>query len=496
MAGSEVSARATLTQASPGARASAGDNGVRLLNLSFIGWTWRLVVWDAAAMAISAAAVLLTRFDLTVVSGVDYRGLAAALVPTWVAAMAISRTYDRRVVTAGTDQYRRVVQGTIWLIALIALLSFALHVQVSRELTFVSVPCAAVLTIISRFAARKRLYHAFAKGCCAHRVLAIGAPREANELIAHLHRASHVGLRVVAALTPGHTAPPLLPIGVTWAGSDLDDALRQAGRFGADTLAIAGSHPQADGGLRSLSWALEGTGIALLVAPAVTDVAGPRIRVRPVDGLPLLQIERPELNGPTRLVKIIMDRALAALLILLLSPVLIACAVGVKLSSRGPIIFSQVRLGFQGGHFAMWKFRSMKVGSDVDRIALQEENDLDGGLFKIRRDPRITAFGRFMRRWSIDELPQLFNVLSGTMSLVGPRPLPVADIERFQGPVRRRLLVKPGMTGLWQVSGRADLPWEECVRLDLYYVENWSVTLDLIVLWRTFWAVVRGRGAY
>jgi exopolysaccharide biosynthesis polyprenyl glycosylphosphotransferase len=248
--------------------------------------------------------------------------------------------------------------------------------------------------------------------------------------------------------------------------------------------------------LRRVGWLLEGTGVDLVVAPALTDVAGPRIHTRPVAGLPLIHVEAPEFTGGRKLVKYTVDRAMALLATLLVLPLMLVIAIAIKLDSRGPVFFRQVRVGQGGREFGVYKFRSMVINADRMLNHLTGHNETDGLMFKMRRDPRITRVGRFLRKWSLDELPQLFNVLLGHMSLVGPRPPLPAEVARYSGDVRRRLLVKPGMTGLWQVSGRSDLSWEDGIRLDLYYVENWSLAADLSILWKTTGAVLRGRGAY
>jgi exopolysaccharide biosynthesis polyprenyl glycosylphosphotransferase len=265
---------------------------------------------------------------------------------------------------------------------------------------------------------------------------------------------------------------------------------------GATAVAVAGSRAVAGGDLRALSWALQGTGVDLVVAPAMTDVAGPRISVRLVEGLPLLHVEEPELAGVRRAVKGALDRIGACLLGLLCAPLLLAIALAIKVTSSGPVFFRQERVGLGGRTFSMLKFRSMRQGAEEECAGLVHLNVHDGPLFKIRNDPRVTAVGRWLRRHSLDELPQLWNVVRGSMSLVGPRPPLPAEVERYGAEAMRRLLVKPGMTGLWQINGRSELPWEETVRLDLFYVENWSVGLDLMVLAKTLPAVLRCRGAY
>jgi exopolysaccharide biosynthesis polyprenyl glycosylphosphotransferase len=270
---------------------------------------------------------------------------------------------------------------------------------------------------------------------------------------------------------------------------------RLADDLGADTVAIAHSPGVTTDALRRMAWALEGSGIDLLVAPAFTDVAGPRIHVRPVSGLPLLQIASPEFSGARRLLKRTIDIVGSLTLLVALLPVLLGTAVVVRLSSRGPVLFRQVRVGRGGRPFTLYKFRSMQVDAEARLAELVQHNESDGVLFKMADDPRVTAAGRLLRRASLDELPQLLNVLLGHMSLVGPRPPLPTEVAQYDDDVHRRLLVTPGITGLWQVSGRSDLSWSQAVRLDLYYVENWSVALDLEILWKTLFAVIRGSGA-
>ncbi|HVE73634.1 MAG TPA: sugar transferase, partial [Mycobacteriales bacterium] len=227
-----------------------------------------------------------------------------------------------------------------------------------------------------------------------------------------------------------------------------------------------------------------------------TNVTGTRISIRPVAGLPLLHLDEPELRGMRPMIKGAFDRTVAATALFLLSPFLLALAVGVRLTSPGPALFKQVRVGRDGQEFLCWKFRSMHLDAESQLEALREHNEHDGVLFKLRDDPRVTPFGRWLRSWSLDELPQLVNVVRGQMSLVGPRPPLPSEVAQYAGHTRRRLLVKPGMTGLWQVSGRSALSWEETVRLDLQYVENWSLGLDLAVLAKTVVSVARRHGAY
>jgi exopolysaccharide biosynthesis polyprenyl glycosylphosphotransferase len=277
----------------------------------------------------------------------------------------------------------------------------------------------------------------------------------------------------------------------------LDDITAAVKAFEADTVAVT-TCPEMDGiRLRSLAWELEKTGTDLCVSPALLDVAGPRTTIRPTAGLTLLHVDHPQLSGFRLVLKGLFDRCAAAAALVMLAPVMAALAAAVWLNDRGPALFTQMRVGKDGHSFRMYKFRTMVVDAENRRAELLASNDSEGNvLFKLRRDPRVTALGAHLRRLSVDELPQLFNVFLGDMSLVGPRPALPAEAEKYAEHVRRRLVVKPGLTGLWQVNGRSDLSWEESVRLDLRYVENWSFALDLQILWKTISVMVRGSGAY
>jgi exopolysaccharide biosynthesis polyprenyl glycosylphosphotransferase len=322
----------------------------------------------------------------------------------------------------------------------------------------------------------------------------VGTFTEAIDVFAAVTRVPGAGLVPVGIhLTEGYaksrTADSPVPV---FAGRDVLGLVRD---LGADTIAVCGAARSEPGELRRLAWQLEGTGIDLVVAPQLTDIAGPRVHIRPVEGLPLLHVEEPKLSGMAWLVKNMMDRVIAALLLVLLSPLFLIISLFIRFGDGGKAFFRQARVGREGKVFNVIKFRTMYADAE-DRLAhLVDQNETDGLLFKIKDDPRITPVGRLLRKTSLDELPQLINVVKGEMSLVGPRPLP-ADDGDFLGDVRRRLLVRPGMTGLWQVSGRSELSWDDAVRLDLYYVDNWSLAFDLVILWRTVGVVFGRRGAY
>jgi exopolysaccharide biosynthesis polyprenyl glycosylphosphotransferase len=328
-----------------------------------------------------------------------------------------------------------------------------------------------------------------------HRVLVIGDELHGRELVSRLKAEPAAGFVPVAACLAGASARwDSSVVGVPVLGTPAD-AASAAATVTADVVAVAAGPAVTARLVRDLAWSLEGTGVDLVVSPALTDVAGPRIDVRPVAGLPLLYVDEPRLPAGRNVVKTVMDLVGATVGLLLLSPLLLAIGLLIRLTSPGPVLFRQNRVGLHGEQFRVLKFRTMYQDAEARLVDLRVRNEADGLLFKIKDDPRVTPLGRWLRGLSLDELPQLGNVLLGQMSLVGPRPLPVLDSD-VTGDARRRLLVRPGITGLWQVSGRSDVTWEEAVRLDLHYVANWSVSLDLLILLRTVAVVLRRRGAY
>jgi exopolysaccharide biosynthesis polyprenyl glycosylphosphotransferase len=461
-----------------------------------------LLVVDAVAVALAASVAQLLRFgsaDSSVLlpsTSVPYWAVGMLAVPMWLAIMAVGGGYSPRVVGTGSEEFRRVFNAAVRFLALIAVAFYATNIDLARGFVALLLPLATALTLLGRYGARRWLHHRRTLGHSMHRVLVVGTVEGATELARHLLRVPYAGFGVVGCCIPGGLAA--LRVGDTEVPvhGRPEEALDALAASGADVLAVAGDSALAPGALRALAWGLEGTGVDLIVAPAVTDVAGPRIVVRPVAGVPLLHVEEPQLSGGARLFKECFDRTVAALTLLVLLPVLVAIVVLVRRSSPGPAVFRQERVGRGGECFTIRKFRTMVVSAEDDLADLAHLNDHDGVLFKLRDDPRRTTLGYWLRRFSLDELPQLWHVVTGQMSLVGPRPPLPSEVECYGDDMRRRLLVKPGLTGLWQVSGRADLAWEEAVRLDLYYVDNWSPALDLLILWKTANAVIRGRGAY
>ncbi|WP_433611818.1 sugar transferase [Dactylosporangium sp. CA-139114] len=458
-----------------------------------------LVLLDVGAVALSSLIAQATLANANV-GFEDEPGLFGLIVyvllpAVWLGVLWGHGAYDRRYLGTGTDEFKRVVRASWTVVAIVAFAAFAFKIQLSRFSVGAALVLGLIFVLVFRYIARRGLAFARTKFHLAtHRMLLIGTLQEALEVHAAIARDPASGLVPVGIhLTEGYAPRPstVTPVPVH-AGRDILSLVRE---LNADTIAVCGSASSEPVELRRLAWQLEGTGIDLAVAPQLTDIAGPRVHIRPIEGIPLLYVEEPKLSGVGWLFKNIIDRILALLGLLLVLPFFPFIALAIKLSDPGPIFFRQPRIGREGKTFRVWKLRTMYVDAE-DRLAtLKDENESDGLLFKMKNDPRVFRVGRWLRASSVDELPQLINVLMGEMSLVGPRPLPAEDGD-FLGDVRRRLLVRPGITGLWQVSGRSDLSWDDAVRLDLYYVDNWSLMMDVHTMWRTIWVVVFRKGAY
>jgi exopolysaccharide biosynthesis polyprenyl glycosylphosphotransferase len=402
--------------------------------------------------------------------------------------------YERRFLGVGSDEFRRVLNAGLSLTGALALISYAVNNELSRVYLLVSMQVIFLFDLVVRYALRKRLHTLRGRGQCMSTVVAVGHEAAVLQLISELRRETHHGLNVIAACLAGDTTATEVA-GVPVVG-DIDAAASVVRNLNVGTVAVL-SCPEIDGlKLRALAWELEKTGTDLCVAPALLDVAGPRTTIRPTAGLTLLHVDHPQLSGPRQVVKDLFDRCVAGFVLVTLGPVMLAIAMAIRLSDHGPALFIQTRVGRGGEPFKIYKFRTMVVDAEARLTEIRAKNESDGVLFKIRKDPRITAIGARLRKSSLDELPQLINVLRGEMSLVGPRPALPEEAAKYADYVRRRLVVKPGLTGMWQVNGRSELSWEETVRLDLRYVENWSFALDLQILWKTFSVIFRGAGAY
>ncbi len=461
------------------------------------GWVRRyvasLVVIDAMAAVIAAVTAYEVRFNA---GESGYLAFSLGLPVLWVGTVGLARAYEAQVLGLGSEEFQRVVQAFVGLTAAVAFFSYASKAEVARGYVVLALPLAVALCLLGRYAARKRLHRLRQQGRCVHDVVAVGGEHSIVDLVTELRRERRSGMQVASACLAAGSGSHLRLLGVPVLGG-LDDVVAAVRVCGADTVAVTSCADIDPARLRRLAWELEGTDTDLVVAPGLMEVAGPRLHIRPVTGLPLLHVEEPKFSGARRVIKGAVDRIVASVAVLIVSPLLLAIAIGIRLTSPGPAIFRQTRIGKDGRQFVMFKFRTMVADAEGRKAALTERNErAEGLLFKIRHDPRITPIGRLLRKFSLDELPQLVNVVVGEMSLVGPRPPLPEEVALYEDDVRRRLLVKPGLTGLWQISGRSDLTWDESVRLDLRYVENWSLTLDLMILCKTAFAVGRSAGAY
>jgi exopolysaccharide biosynthesis polyprenyl glycosylphosphotransferase len=422
-----------------------------------------------------------------------YTLFSVVLIGTWVLLLNVHDAYDQRVMGQGSEEYKAVATASFQLFGGLAVVSYVLRLDVARGYVAMALPAGMIGLLVSRWLWRKWLTLHRVQGLLSASVLVVGDQAHLTGLIRALNSVPEAGYRVVAACCGDADRSSFGPIPVL---GDESQAAEIARQIGVTTVACTSSSRFGADGLRRLGWALEGQDVNLVVAPGLTDVAGPRVLTRPVAGLSLLHVEEPVFEGLPLVIKTAVDRCAAAFLLILLSPLFAVIAMGIKSDRKGPVFYRQERVGKGSKTFPMLKFRTMLVGAEAMLPSLKDRSEGQGPLFKLRDDPRITPIGVKLRRYSLDELPQLINVLRGEMSLVGPRPPLPSEVESYSHDVRRRLLVKPGMTGLWQINGRSDLSWDESVRFDLYYVENWSVLSDLTILWRTGRAVLNASGAY
>lgn len=419
-----------------------------------------------------------------------YALIGAGLLIAWLLVIAATGAYESRYFGTGPEEYKRVLAGTARAFGLLAVVALIFKIGMARGFVTGSFILGVLLLLMGRKLARGWLVRKRIAGQRSHRTLVVGSVEAVNDFVSELLAHPNAGLRAVAACTTVADNPGWLAVDRV---GGIEDVARAARRLEVDTVVVT-SGPELNARmLRSISWSLEGLGIELVVTPSLTGVAMPRLSLRPLGGLALLHVDEPAFTGARRWVKESIDKVGAVLGLIVLSPLFLVVALLIRAHDGGPAFYRQYRIGINGQRFRVYKFRTMYVDAEHRRADLQDSNDADGLLFKLRHDPRVTTIGALLRRTAIDELPQLINVLIGHMSLVGPRPLAVRDSD-FIGDVRRRLLVKPGMTGLWQIGQR--LTWEDAVRLDLEYVENWSLSLDLAILARTVLSVARGGGDY
>lgn len=422
--------------------------------------------------------------------------VGTAVLAVTVMALRLAHAWEPSALGQGSLEFTRLLRGFVGAAVVVALVGLAIDMPQARPWVFAVLPFAGALSVGGRMVLRKRLHRLRGEGRAMARVLAVGTAESVTSLIDRTRRAPHHGWRIDGVCTPTGAGPAGRPVlnDIPVVG-DLDTVAALALRGRYDAVSVGQAPGWTPRRLQQLAWDLEGSRTQLVVDPGLMEIAGPRLHVANVDGLPLLRLTHPTFAGAPQLLKGVMDRLAALLILLLVWPVMLGLAIVVR-GDGGPAFFRQTRVGRGGREFQVLKFRSMVVDAETRLAELQARNEGAGVLFKMKDDPRVTPIGRFLRRYSLDELPQLFNVLGGSMSLVGPRPPLPQEVEGYERAAQRRLLVKPGITGLWQVSGRSDLSWEQTVRLDLRYVENWTLALDALILVKTVRAVLGGGGAY
>ena len=453
----------------------------------------RAVIWDIVAVTAAAAIGFILRWTIPYnldIADVTYVFFALIVIVSWMGVLALRGAYDTRVLGVGSEEFKRIVGASAMVFAAIAIVSFALKLDLSRGFVLITFIVGMLLLLTVRWVLRSWLRHERMYGHFLHRTIVIGAGSAQTDIVDMLDKDPVAGFTVVDVIDEP-------PVDVTEQELDmwLDEVMARISLEDADTVAVAGSSALDHRVIQRLSWRLEGPRVDLLVAPNVGDVAGPRVSMRMAADLPLLHLDEPHLTGPKRAIKRTLDIVFGIVLFMVFLPFMIIAAIGTFVSSRGPVFYSQQRVGRGGEMITVTKFRTMYVGADKERekvIGTPDEKIFE----RYKSDPRITPFGRILRRWSIDEMPQVVNVIRGNMSLVGPRPVLLEELGLFGDADHRRHLTKPGLTGLWQVSGRKEVDWDERMRMDLEYVEHWSPALDLVIVAKTAKVVISGKGAY
>jgi exopolysaccharide biosynthesis polyprenyl glycosylphosphotransferase len=448
-----------------------------------------LAFFDLLTLVFSISLIFNLRFPNTWQSGLnDYElrniVLSLLVLVSWLFFLWFNGSRDTNILGFGADEYKRLTNATLLSFTFIAFISYIFKLEISRGFVLLVFPFGLLLLFIVRRILRRRLLRARNQGRYLSRVLLLHSGIS-DPVEARLALAQHAGFSIVHKIVTAENIK-----------FEIKDIVSNALSNNCDQIMVGQSAVISAAELRKLGWALEATNIDLIVAPAVTEIAGPRLKVSNVEGLPLLHLEQPDFSGASRITKRLLDLGLSIVGIIVISPFLIVIALVIKFYDRGSVLYFQKRIGQNNKEFTVYKFRTMYEGSHEQRAKIMAETNKDPRLAKDPQDPRVTKPGLFLRRWSIDEIPQILNVIKGEMSLVGPRPPLAEEVNKYEKSETRRLLVKPGLTGLWQVSGRSELDWEDAVRLDLYYVENWSLTLDILIIIRTAAAVWRGEGAY
>jgi len=468
------------------------------------GYARKLFAVDTPIVVAAVAISYWLRFRVLPVTGytdVDYPVVSTLFVIGWMSGLAACRTRSPRVIGDGVEEYRRVVGATMSVFGAIAIVSMLFKLEIARGYLAIALPLGLVGLLVGRVLARRAVARARrVHGAYITPVVAVGDVRAVTSMTKSMASADLSGYVVVGACITGGYGRDVLDVpdvGEIPVFGDESAVLSAVDHTQAETVALTATEHLGPSGIRDLSWELEKLDVDLIVSPGMADVAGPRLIMRPVAGLPLIHVEKPQYSGTQRFEKRAFDVLFSGLVLIMTLPLTMLIGLAIKLTSRGPMFYLSDRIGLDGEPFRMIKFRTMIVDADKQVEGLLSLNDSVGGvLFKMRDDPRVTPLGKILRRYSLDELPQFINVLLRDMSVVGPRPPLPCEVLSYDYQAKRRLLVRPGITGLWQVSGRSDLSWEESVRLDLFYVENWSMMADLLIVIKTVRAMLGHSGAY
>jgi exopolysaccharide biosynthesis polyprenyl glycosylphosphotransferase len=467
----------------------------------------RLVVVDLAIVIASVALAgwiqlsLIADLRIADIKSSPWQYLRVALLMSivWLFSLAWFQTRAQKIIGQGMAEYRRVINATAVAFGVAAIGFVIMQSQGIRTQLLIALPVGTLGLLLGRWACRRWLVSRRVEGEYLSRALVVGSRRDVAYVADALHDSGSTGYRVVGVVLDDSStddSPLLIDGRPVRSYSDFDSAAMIAEQLECDAVVVASTQRDDPEFVKRLSWQLEGTAAELVLSSPLADVAGPRMALKPIEGLPLIQVEIPTFEGGRYVTKRLMDILISALALIGIAIMTPFIALAIKLDTPGPVFFSQDRVGRDGVRFRMYKFRSMTADAAARRHELHSRNEGSGPLFKLRDDPRVTPVGAILRKFSIDELPQFWNVLVGDMSIVGPRPPLPEEVSTYEGIVHRRLYIRPGITGPWQIGGRSDLSWEESVQLDLRYVENWSVLYDLKIVLRTPHAVLRSHGAY
>lgn len=465
-------------------------------------WIRRALVGDVVAAALAAvlAGTLCYGWTAPAQIALPSAVLAAAMVVGWPIIGAFCGGYELRPSLYGVEELRRILRSGLYLAATLGMGHLLLDTNLSRGFVVVLIPLVVALTALWRSILRIRTHNWMSEGRYHHLAVAMGSAVEIAALRQQMQRRTRdaANIDLVAFVADDLDADEDPPPGLAGLRRLPDrDAVKDFAK--SDTpidLLVRVGRPQAQE-MAMVTQRAHEIGAWVAIAPHRDDAtANMAVSYLPLGSTPLLMVETPMLRPAAAFMKAALDRVMAAVFLVLATPVLVTIALVIRIKDGGPVLFRQPRVGHGGTHFTCLKFRTMHVGAEELLPDLLTKNEHEGPLFKMRDDPRVTRTGRWLRKHSLDELPQLFNVLSGEMSMVGPRPALPSEVETFDVRTRRRLLVKPGLTGLWQVEGRADLPWDDGVFLDLLYVDHWSPLLDWVIIARTLRAIIRPSGAY